>query len=221
MVGLSPGARGRYERLLHERHWTVGPIPEREPRQRAPVNSFSDAHFERRMPPQRMTHMMKSFGPANTPWCGREPGMTLIPVVFACSKRTSPAEEMFNEVHGGRKLHFGARRTWLALNRRFPGHKISFNGYLSGLRSVLFVRRIGSVWIITLNLFTGISNRHILVKLLVLTDLRLLQQTSRVIRAFCGSSILYEVCLGNARHGVQRHDCGISLVHIFVHLWYV
>ena len=36
------------------------------------------------------------------------------------------AEEMFNEVHGGRKLHFGARRTWLALNRRFPGHKISF-----------------------------------------------------------------------------------------------
>jgi len=36
------------------------------------------------------------------------------------------AEEMFNEVHGGRKLHFGARRTWLALNRRFPGHKIAF-----------------------------------------------------------------------------------------------
>ena len=29
-------------------------------------------------------------------------------------------------MHGGRKLHFGARRTWLALGKRFPGHKIPF-----------------------------------------------------------------------------------------------
>ena len=34
--------------------------------------------------------------------------------------------EMFGEVHGGRKLHWGARRTWQALNKRFPGHGISF-----------------------------------------------------------------------------------------------
>ena len=34
--------------------------------------------------------------------------------------------EMFSEVHGGRKLHWGARRTWQALNKRFPGHGISF-----------------------------------------------------------------------------------------------
>ena len=33
-------------------------------------------------------------------------------------------DEMLREVHGGRKLHFGARRTWLALGKRFPGHKI-------------------------------------------------------------------------------------------------
>jgi len=33
---------------------------------------------------------------------------------------------MFSEVHGGRKLHWGARRTWQALNKRFPGHGISF-----------------------------------------------------------------------------------------------
>ena len=34
--------------------------------------------------------------------------------------------EMLSEVHGGRKLHWGARRTWQALNKRFPGHGISF-----------------------------------------------------------------------------------------------
>ena len=33
---------------------------------------------------------------------------------------------MFKDVHGGRKLHWGARRTWQALNKRFPGHAISF-----------------------------------------------------------------------------------------------
>ena len=27
------------------------------------------------------------------------------------------AEEMFKEIHGGRKLHWGARRTWQALNK--------------------------------------------------------------------------------------------------------
>jgi len=36
------------------------------------------------------------------------------------------AEQMFQEVHGGRKMHWGARRTWQALNRRFPGHGIPF-----------------------------------------------------------------------------------------------
>jgi len=35
-------------------------------------------------------------------------------------------DEMLREVHGGRKLHFGARRTWLALGKRFPGHKLPF-----------------------------------------------------------------------------------------------
>ena len=35
-------------------------------------------------------------------------------------------EEMFAEVHGGRKLHFGARRTWVRHNQRFPGNRIPF-----------------------------------------------------------------------------------------------
>jgi RNase H-like domain found in reverse transcriptase len=33
--------------------------------------------------------------------------------------------DMFNAVHGGRSLHHGAKRTYLALCRRFPGHGIS------------------------------------------------------------------------------------------------
>ena len=36
------------------------------------------------------------------------------------------AEEMLKEIHGERKLQWGARRTWQALNKRFPGHAISF-----------------------------------------------------------------------------------------------
>ena len=39
---------------------------------------------------------------------------------------TWTADEMFKEVHGGRKMHWGARRTWLGLNKRFPGHKIPY-----------------------------------------------------------------------------------------------
>ena len=30
------------------------------------------------------------------------------------------------QVHGGRMLHYGARKTWLKLNEHFPGHKIPF-----------------------------------------------------------------------------------------------
>ena len=35
-------------------------------------------------------------------------------------------EEMFAKIHGGRNFHFGARRTWIELNKRFPGHKVSY-----------------------------------------------------------------------------------------------
>ena len=53
-------------------------------------------------------------------------------LVYAAGQEELPeqkvwtAEEMFKEIHGGRKLHWGARRTWQALNKRFPGHAISF-----------------------------------------------------------------------------------------------
>ena len=36
------------------------------------------------------------------------------------------AEEMFKEVHGGRKMHWGARRTWQGWNKCFPWHNIPF-----------------------------------------------------------------------------------------------
>jgi hypothetical protein len=34
--------------------------------------------------------------------------------------------EMLRRVHGKRSAHFGARRTWLLLNKHFPGHKIPY-----------------------------------------------------------------------------------------------
>jgi len=37
-----------------------------------------------------------------------------------------PPEYYLEQVHGGRNMHKGARRTWLALNKHFPGHKIPF-----------------------------------------------------------------------------------------------
>ena len=33
---------------------------------------------------------------------------------------------MFAKVHGGRNFHMGARRTWMEMNKLFPGHKIKF-----------------------------------------------------------------------------------------------
>lgn len=36
------------------------------------------------------------------------------------------AKEYFLRVHGGRNGHFGAKRTWKALNKYFPGHRIPF-----------------------------------------------------------------------------------------------
>jgi len=35
-------------------------------------------------------------------------------------------EELLRKVHGGRNLHYGARRTWLLLNKQFPGHRIPY-----------------------------------------------------------------------------------------------
>lgn len=35
-------------------------------------------------------------------------------------------KELFDAVHGGRMSHFGARRTWIALCKYFPGHGVPF-----------------------------------------------------------------------------------------------
>jgi len=39
---------------------------------------------------------------------------------------TVTPEDLLRKVHGGRNLHFGARRTWLLLNKEFPGHRIPY-----------------------------------------------------------------------------------------------
>ena len=36
-------------------------------------------------------------------------------------------DEVLRKVHGGRNLHFGARRTRLLLNKKFPGHRIPYS----------------------------------------------------------------------------------------------
>ena len=46
-----------------------------------------------------------------------------IPEVQA--ERKEP-EYYLRQVHGGRMLHWGARRTWKLLNKHFPGHKIPY-----------------------------------------------------------------------------------------------
>jgi len=40
----------------------------------------------------------------------------------ASERKVCSLAEMFKEFHGGRKLHCCSRRTWQALNKRFPGH---------------------------------------------------------------------------------------------------
>ena len=43
---------------------------------------------------------------------------------LSASTTTPTVTEMFNAVHGGRSLHNGAKRTYLTLWKRFPGHGI-------------------------------------------------------------------------------------------------
>ena len=42
------------------------------------------------------------------------------------SRKSISHAELIAKVHGGRNLHKGGRRTWQALNKFFPGHKVSF-----------------------------------------------------------------------------------------------
>lgn len=50
-----------------------------------------------------------------------------LPTALIPTKSESrPPEWFLSQVHGGRSLHPGARRTWIALNNKFPGHKIPY-----------------------------------------------------------------------------------------------
>jgi hypothetical protein len=42
------------------------------------------------------------------------------------SKVLHTYKELFDSVHGGRMGHFGARKSWLALNKYFPGHGMPY-----------------------------------------------------------------------------------------------
>ena len=51
------------------------------------------------------------------------PAVVTTPVV---ERAPVTPEELLRKVHGGRNLHYGARRTWLLLNKQFPGHRIPY-----------------------------------------------------------------------------------------------
>jgi hypothetical protein len=59
-------------------------------------------------------------------WLSRMHPVLPSPVVLNTTTTTTP-QELFDTVHGGRSLHFGAKRTYLALCERYPGHKIPFH----------------------------------------------------------------------------------------------
>ena len=67
-----------------------------------------------------------------TPTTVRNPVVAVPPRIFRTlalysgKPRTSAPSitDMFQSVHGGRSLHYGAKRTYLALCKTFPGHGI-------------------------------------------------------------------------------------------------
>jgi hypothetical protein len=58
-------------------------------------------------------------------WLSRMHPLTQPPSTLSTMLQSLTIDDMFDAVHGGRSLHHGAKRTYLALCRRFPGHGIS------------------------------------------------------------------------------------------------
>jgi hypothetical protein len=58
-------------------------------------------------------------------WLSRMHPLTPSPSSLSPMSQSLTINDMFDAVHGGRSLHNGAKRTYLALCRRFPGHGIS------------------------------------------------------------------------------------------------
>ena len=58
-------------------------------------------------------------------WLSRMHPLTQRPSTLSPMLQSLTTKDMFDAVHGGRSLHHGAKRTYLALCRRFPGHGIS------------------------------------------------------------------------------------------------
>jgi hypothetical protein len=58
-------------------------------------------------------------------WLSRMHPLTQPPYTLSPMLQSLTINDMFDAVHGGRSLHHGAKRTYLALCRRFPGHGIS------------------------------------------------------------------------------------------------
>ena len=49
---------------------------------------------------------------------------TELPSHYQKAAQTFSPDELCSQIHGGRMVHHGVRKTWLALNKHFPGHRI-------------------------------------------------------------------------------------------------
>ena len=61
--------------------------------------------------------------------------------ITADNPPTEP-EDILKAVHGGTMLHQGLRRTWLLLNKLFPGHRIPMRGFKSSSTNVRLAKSV-------------------------------------------------------------------------------
>ena len=103
----------------HPAHWSNDKVFNPPMEEESPIREI----------PQEDTQPAALESPEAIPAEGNpEPPVDLPPVVQepAVDKVTMTPEELLHKVHGGRNLHFGARRTWLLLNKQYPGHRIPY-----------------------------------------------------------------------------------------------
>jgi len=87
-----------------------------------PTSSASPDEIEQH---QQETPSTPTEPPAREREFAEEPRADTVTVPDQILKPTP--EELLRKVHGGRNLHYGARRTWLLLNKQYPGHRIPYS----------------------------------------------------------------------------------------------
>jgi len=68
----------------------------------------------------------KNYGLLSTMFALVDPSVADEGVPTTNARVDDKASYLLKQIHGGRNLHYGARRTWRLLNQLFPGHKIPY-----------------------------------------------------------------------------------------------